>query len=91
VHGRKDFSGFTGDRKFAGNDYAWKWFSRLRGSHGGLYTWRIDKAGSESERQGMTKKAEFTLKQAYALCPSSPEALYRYVDILLRSGQADDA
>jgi hypothetical protein len=39
----------------------------------------------------MTQEAEFAFKQAYAFCPISPEALYRYVNILIRNGRADDA
>lgn len=91
IHGRRDFSGFTGDRKFVASDSACKTYSKLRSSIGGLYTWRIDNAASQKERLAMTQEAEFAFKQAYAFCPTSPEALYRYVNILIRNGRADDA
>ena len=39
----------------------------------------------------MTKEADFAFRQAYALCPTSPEAVFRYVNLLLSSNRADDA
>lgn len=43
------------------------------------------------EQQRMLKEAEFAFKQAYAFCPYSPEALYRYVNLLLGSNRIEDA
>ena len=43
------------------------------------------------EKQRMTKEADFAFRQAFALCPTSPEALYRYVTLLLSSNRADEA
>ena len=39
----------------------------------------------------MLKEAEFAFKQAYAFCPYSPEALFRYINLLLSTGRVDDA
>ncbi len=86
-----DYRGFKGDPRFVRDDDAQKAFSKLRSSIGGLYAWRIDNAKSEAERQRALKEAEFAFKQAYAYCPYSPEALYRFVNILLRSGRIDEA
>ena len=39
----------------------------------------------------MFREAEFSFKQAYAFCPYSPEALYRYVQLLAGARRFDDA
>jgi len=39
----------------------------------------------------MTRAADLAFRQAYALCPSSPEALFRYVNLLLADKRLDDA
>ncbi len=39
----------------------------------------------------MYKAAEFALKQAFAIYPYSPEAVYRYVNLLVQFGKFDDA
>jgi len=44
-----------------------------------------------THQQRVLKEAEFAFKQAFAFCPYSPEALYRYVNILIRNGRIDDA
>jgi cytochrome c-type biogenesis protein CcmH/NrfG len=81
---RRNFKGFSGDRKFIRDDQAQKSFSKLRSSIAGLYNWRIAAAKPGSpERQRMIKEADFAFRQAYALCPYSPEALFRYVNLLL--------
>jgi thioredoxin-like negative regulator of GroEL len=41
--------------------------------------------------QRMFREAEFAFKQAYAFCPYSPEALYRYVQLLAGARRFDDA
>lgn len=86
-----DYKTFKGDPRFVRDDDAQKAFSKLRSSIGGLYAWRIDNARSEPERQRALKEAEFAFKQAYAFCPYSPEALYRFVQILIRNGRIDEA
>ncbi len=94
VYLHRDYSGFTGDPKFIRDDDAQKAFSKLRSSIAGIYNWRVMNAHSQSERDRMLKEAEFAFKQALAYCPYSPEAVFRYVNLLLGLNQAnriDDA
>ena len=88
---RHDYSKFKGDPKFVRDDDAQKAFSKLRSSIAGIYAWRVDHPHSQAEQQRVMKEAEFAFKQAYAFCPYSPEALYRFVNLLIRSGRIDDA
>jgi len=95
---RHDFNGFTGDRKFIHDDDAQKAFSKLRSSIGGIYAWRLSpqsppqfRPKSDAEFQHMLREAEFTFRQAFAFCPYSPEALFRYVNLLLPLNRVDDA
>ena len=92
VYLRRDFSGFTGDRKFIRDDQAQKSFSKLRSSIGGVYNWRIpnSKPGSPAQ-QRMIKEADFSFRQAFAFCPYSPEAVFRYVNLLVSEQRFDDA
>jgi thioredoxin-like negative regulator of GroEL len=39
----------------------------------------------------MLKEAEFAFKQAYAYCPYSPEAIFRYINLLITMGRVDEA
>lgn len=95
---RHDFNGFTGDRKFIHDDDAQKAFSKLRSSIGGIYAWRLTQAPpqyrpkNEQEFQRILREAEFTFRQAFAFCPYSPEAVFRYVQLLTSMpGRLDDA
>jgi hypothetical protein len=45
----------------------------------------------QAEQARMLKEAEFAFKQAYALCPYSPEAIFRYINLLAMFGRLDDA
>lgn len=90
----RNFRGFVGDRKFIRDDQAQKAFSKLRSSIAGLYYWRIATCPAGSpERKAMIREADFAFRQAYALCPYSPEALFRYVNLLLlpEVNRVDDA
>jgi tetratricopeptide (TPR) repeat protein len=92
VYLRRDFSGFKGDRKFIRDDQAQKAFSKLRSSIGGLYAWRVNDAKPGSpEQQRMLKEADFAFRQALAFCPYSPEAVFRYVNLLLSHQRFDEA
>jgi tetratricopeptide (TPR) repeat protein len=91
VYERKNYEGFQGDRKFVRDKQAQKAFSKLRSSIGGLYLWRMNNIPDPEENARMSKEAEFALKQAFAFCPYSPEAVYRYTDLLARSGRLEDA
>ena len=39
----------------------------------------------------MSAAADLALRQAFALCPDSPEAVFRYVTLLTEAGRMDDA
>jgi tetratricopeptide (TPR) repeat protein len=83
VYLHKNFRGFVGDRKFLRDDQAQKSFSKLRGAIAGLYYWRIATARPGSpERSRLIREADFAFKQAFALSPFNPEALFRYVNLL---------
>jgi beta-lactamase regulating signal transducer with metallopeptidase domain len=86
-----DFRGFGGDVKFVQDNYAPKMFSKWRSGIAGLYMWRADHAKDPEERARMLRESDFAFKQAYALCPYSPEALYRYTQLLANNGRRADA
>src|SRR3989442_519978 len=91
VYERRDFAGFKGDPKFIRDDQAQKSFSKLRSSIGGVYRWRVSQAKTPAEQQRMVKEADFAFRQAFAFCPYSPEAVYRYTDLLATFGRLEDA
>jgi tetratricopeptide (TPR) repeat protein len=91
VYLRRNFSGFKGDRRFVRDDQAQKAFSKLRSSIGGVYNYRIGTAKPGPEQQRMIKEADFAFRQAFAFCPYSPEAVFRYVNLLLSMSRLDDA
>ena len=86
-----DLAGFSGDPQFIQDTWAQKAFSKLRSSIGGVYRWRADHAKTDEERQRMTGAADFAFRQALALCPYSPEAIFRYVDLLVSEHRLEDA
>ena len=95
---RKDFNGFTGDRRFIHDDDGQKSFSKLRSSIGGIYAWRLNpstppeyRPKTSAEYQRLVKEADFTFRQAFAFCPYSPEAVFRYVQLLLQFQRFEDA
>jgi hypothetical protein len=91
VFARHDFGGFTGDRRFVENAYSHKMFSKERSSIAGLYAWRAQHATDAVERQRMNDAADFAFRQAIALCPYSPEAVFRYVNLLVSEKRPSDA
>ena len=46
---------------------------------------------SPAESARVTKEAEFALKQAFAYCPYSPEAVFHFMNLLLNANRIDDA
>jgi hypothetical protein len=44
-----------------------------------------------SERAQLLKEADFAFRQAIALCPYSPEAVFRYANLLVSQKRLDDA
>ena len=91
VFARRDFGGFKGDPHFIQSTEAQKMFSKLRSSIAGVYVWRIEHAANPSEKERMVREADFAFRQSLALCPYSPEAVFRYVDFLLKQGRSSDA
>jgi hypothetical protein len=89
--GKQDLSGFTGDPHFIQNTYSHRMFSKLRSSTAGIYMWRLDQAASEEEKDRMARAADFAFRQAWALCPYSPETVFRYVNFLLKQKRISDA
>ena len=100
-----NYKGFNGDRAFVRDDDAQKAFSKLRSSQAGMYYWRCCPQSpanpngcspeyaqkSAATQEALRKETEFAFKQAFAFCPYSPEAVYRYVNFLLQYGRFDDA
>jgi hypothetical protein len=89
--GKQDFSGFTGDPRFIQNAYSHRMFSKLRSSIAGLYAWRLKQTADASEKERMVREADFAFRQAWALCPDSPEAAFRYVNLLMEQNRIADA
>jgi len=87
----KNLTGFKGDPGFAKNPEAQKCFSKLRSSQAGLYVWRAAHARNTDEKVQMQRAADLAFRQAYALCPYSPEAIYRYASFLVELKRPDDA
>ncbi|MGD0744187.1 MAG: DUF2723 domain-containing protein [Verrucomicrobiota bacterium] len=96
LHG--NFNGFTGDRKFIREDDGQKAFSKLRSSQAGVYAWRLSqqcppeyRQKTEVGQQALIRETDFAFKQAFAFCPYSPEAVFRYINFLLQFNHLDDA
>jgi hypothetical protein len=88
---QKDFSHFTGDLDFVTNDFAIKAFSKLRSSSAGMYQWRLNSKTDLSDKLRMQMEADYGFRQSFAMCPFSPEAVFRYVNFLLAANRLDDA
>ena len=91
VYLNQNLSGFDGDPKYIQNEIPQRSFSKLRSSIGGLYAWRAQNSQNPGERGHMLKKADFAFRQAFVLCPTSPEAVFRYINLLVGQKRLDDA
>ena len=91
VYLRRDLTDFKGDPAFAQNEEARKTFAKLRSAIGGLYAWRAEQAQTPGEKQRLTTEADLAFRQALALCPDLPEAVFRYVNLLLAQKRKADA
>ncbi len=89
--GKQDFRGFTGDPRFIENAYSHRMFSKLRSSLAGLYAWRRQHATEATEKERMARAADVAFRQAWALCPDSNEAVFRYVAFLIEQQRITDA
>jgi len=95
---RNNYKGYTGDHAFVRDNDAQKAFSKLRSSQAGVYAWRLSpqcppeyRQKSKATQDALIRETDFAFKQAFAFCPYSPEAVYRYVNFLLQSGRFEDA
>ena len=98
-----NYQGYIGDRAFVRDDDAQKAFSKLRSSQAGMYAWRCGLPGSSpfcppeyhqktpASQEALIRETEFAFKQAFAFCPYSPEAVFRYVNFLLGLAQIEEA
>jgi beta-lactamase regulating signal transducer with metallopeptidase domain len=77
--------------RFVHDDAANKWASKLRSSIAGVYAWHAEKAVDDSAKQRLTRAADFAFRQAYAVCPYSPEAVFRYCNLLVEHKRVGDA
>jgi len=91
IYVKNDLSEFKGDPQFIQSWDAQKMFSKLRSAIGELYVWRMNHAANASEKERMAHEADFAFRQGLALCPSSPEVVYRYVNFLLSQNRLADA
>lgn len=91
VYLSKDLKDFKGDQTFAKDREAQKTFSKLRASLAGLYVWRAQHVRDSGEKLDLQKSAELAFKQAYALCPYSPETLFRFAALLSDLDRRSDA
>jgi hypothetical protein len=91
VYGRKNWFYFTGDTGFVTNDFATQAYSKLRSASGGLYQWRLARRADGRNRARLRAETDYAFRQAFALCPSNPEVVGRYVNFLLDENRYDDA
>lgn len=91
VYLRDELSGFDGDPGYVKSEISQKSFSKLRSSIGGLYAWRAQNSNNSPEKERMLKEADFAFRQALALCPGSPEAVFRYINLLVGQKRLDEA
>jgi tetratricopeptide (TPR) repeat protein len=80
------------------DEQAQKAFSKLRSSITGVYAWRLGPQCPDEYRQktaagtqALIRETDFGFKQAFAFCPYSPEAVFRYINYLLQFSRLDDA
>ena len=95
---RHDLQGFSGDPAFVENHYAKAMLSKLRASSAGIYAWRLANSSpteyrpkTEATRQRLVRQADLAFRQGFALCPYSPEVVFRYVNFLLQFNRVEDA
>ncbi|MCI0536003.1 MAG: hypothetical protein L0Z50_12325 [Verrucomicrobiales bacterium] len=91
VYVKKDLEGFTGDPAYVRNELTQGMFSKLRSSIGSVYAWRAQQCENSAEKEHMLTEADFAFRQAFALCPASPEAVFRYINLLVGEKRLPDA
>jgi tetratricopeptide (TPR) repeat protein len=95
---QNNYTGFSGERSFVRDEDAQKAFSKLRSSQAGMYAWRCGPSCPPEYREqtaalqeDLRRETDFAFKQAFAFCPYSPEAVFRYVQFLMQYNRIDDA
>lgn len=91
VYVNKDLAGFSGDARYVANTNVCKTFSKLRSSIAGVYTWRLTAKDDRTDKARLKAEADLAYRQAFVLCPFSPEAVYRYVSFLVSQDRLEDA
>jgi hypothetical protein len=100
THLKHSFGGYKGDRELVHYVMAEKSLSKLRNSIASVYGWRLGVNGdvssqyapkSDAERLRLAKEADYAFRQAFALCPYSPETIYLYVNFLVSQQRRPDA
>lgn len=91
VHVERNLEGFKGDAAFVQAEGVRKMYAKLRASIGGLYAWRMSQASDSTTKQRMARAAETAFLQAYVVCPTGPEVVYRYVNLLTEQGRLAEA
>jgi hypothetical protein len=102
VYLNHDYNGFHGDVDFVHDEVAQKAFSKMRSAICGTYCWRLGmppdggtmptaSIAKGDNQKLIEREADFAFKQAWAFCPKSPEAIFRYVQMLINRGRVDDA
>ncbi len=93
-----DLSEYKGDTKFLREDWAQKAFSKARSAIAGVYAYRLSpqcppelRPKTAAEEQRLLEEADLAFRQAFALCPYSPEAILRYSNLLATVNRIDDA
>jgi hypothetical protein len=90
IYLKKDFAGFTGDLRFINDPEVQRAFSRMRCAIAALYAWRASNSKDPLERERMKTEADFAFRQALALCPVSPEIIFRYINLLTADNRLSD-
>jgi tetratricopeptide (TPR) repeat protein len=86
-----DFKDFQGNLIFERNTYVHRMFAKERAAIAGLYAWRAEHSSDATEKNCMGREADFAFREAWALCPDSPEIVLRYVNFLMEATRTDDA
>jgi hypothetical protein len=84
-----NLSGYKGNSQYPGNQVAQNTFARLRIANAGVYVWRSQNSGGQTERLRMAREADLAFRQGFALCPST-DALSAYEDQLQAEHRTND-
>jgi len=92
VFGEQQPDPFKPDANFVNNEHLCRIYSKARSSIAGVYAWRATHTNSPEEKERMERAADFALRQAFALCPTSPEVVvFRYVNLLVQQNRKKEA